>query len=138
MRNIIFLSITLLGFGGSYVFYLFTPPPFTLLCTPELQCGHWIVFRPELFFDKHSHFYLIGERIMIAAAYVGAWVLIRNYVTFTTAILFLLYIGDYILFFNDPIPKLGVSYAYFMAGALTIMWIVEIIRLISQWKQQVR
>ncbi len=125
MRNIIFLSLTLIGFGGTFLFTQFNAPPYTLNCVPALKCGHYILARPDLYFDLYTHVYYLTERVFIAMIYCGAWVLMRNWATLITFILFAFYALDYLLFFNDPIPGIGISYAVLMAGILLILLLYE-------------
>lgn len=130
MRNILFLSLTLIGFGSTFLFTQFKAPPYTLDCSdPELKCAHYIFARYDLYFDLYTHSYYVAERVFIALIYFAVWIYARNFCTLVCFVLFSFYALDYLLFFNDPIPGLPVSFAMLMGGIIFILLIYEV----KQW-----
>lgn len=125
MRRLLSLCLTLVGFGMTFGFYLFKPSQSVACIDPELLCRQYILFRPDLTFDAYSHSYLIGERVFIAMAYMQIWTFDKGLSSFCCFLLFSLYILDYLLFFNDPIPGTSISFAMFMAGCFSLMILRE-------------
>jgi hypothetical protein len=127
MRNIIFLTLTLIGFGGTFLFTQFKAPPYSLDCSdPELKCANYILCRPDIKFDRYTHVYYVAERVFIALIYFCVWFYVRNFSTFVCFILFTFYALDYLVFFNDPAPGIPVSFAMLMGGTIFILLIYEV------------
>lgn len=124
MKRILSLCLTAAGFGLTFVFNIFdypvTPP-----CTDDKLCSHYIIFRPDLFFDTYSYVFFLGERIFVALIYLQVWMFDRGLSSLCCFILFSLYILDYMLFFNDRIPGTSISFAMFMGGCFLIMILRE-------------
>lgn len=126
MRNILFLSLTLIGFGSTFLFTQFKSPPYTLDCSdPELKCAKYILARPDIKFDRYTHVYYLAERAFIAILYFCIWLYARNFCTLVCFVLFSFYALDYVVFFNDPAPGVPVSFAMLMGGIIFILLIYE-------------
>lgn len=126
MRNIVFLSLTLIGFGSTFLFTQFKAPPYTLDCSdPELNCANYILVRTDIKFDLYTHVYYVAERVFIALIYFSVWLYARNFSAFVCFVLFSFYALDYLVFFNDPPPGMPVSFAMLMGGIIFILLIYE-------------
>jgi len=125
------LSLTTLGFGLSFIFYFWEAPNPTPC---KVDCGHYILFRQDLYFDMYSHVYLIFERVFLIITYFIIYRLSRSFYTLTLFILFCGYLIDYLLFFNDPPIGFQISYAKLVGGVLIILTTSTLIQLYGSRK----
>ena len=98
---------------------------FTLVEEGALKSNNYILFK-KINMDLNTHLYYLGERFNFICLFYVIYRLADHWLFSVTFYISILYFIDYILFYNDPILGIGISFAMLKGGALCVLLILSL------------
>lgn len=115
-RSEILFWITL-GYAMSFLF--------TLVPEGYAVSEKYILFK-KTSMDLNTHMYYLGERFNFICLFYVIYKLASHWLFEVTLYISILYFIDYILFYNDPIVGIGISFAMIKGGTLCLLLILSL------------